>query len=140
MLHRLPRQLPPLALMLDDIGRPRTADLARALGVTPRTARAWVAAGQAPRSAMLALFFLTRWGLSQADCDAHNAAQLARAHLSSVQEEKNALQAEFARVLALADTGAANGASWRALPMAAVIPFPGRAARSRRPPGPAAPG
>ncbi|RVU46109.1 hypothetical protein [Rubrivivax rivuli] len=123
MLNRLPHQMPPLAVMLEDLGQPTTAQLGRALGVTERTARRWVAAGHAPRPAMLALFWVTRWGQSVVDADAHNQATTYAALARALRADNDALQADLARVLALADTGAANSASWRVLPMATVLPF-----------------
>jgi hypothetical protein len=131
MLNRLPSgaRLPPLGLMLDDLGNPSTRQLGRALGVTERTARRWVAAGQAPRPVMLALFWVTRWGESLALCEAQHGASLARAHLAALQAEKTALAADLARVLALSDTGAANVPTWQVLPLAVVLPFKAAARR-----------
>lgn len=125
MLNRLPTpaQLPPLPLMLADLGQPSTSHLGRALGVTERTARRWLAAGHAPRPAMLALFWVTRWGQSLALCEAEHSAALARAYAACLADENHALQADLGRVLALADTGAANVPTWRALPLAPVLPL-----------------
>jgi hypothetical protein len=125
MLNRLPTPagLPPLPLMLADLGQPSARHLGRALGVTERTARRWVAAGHAPRPAMLALFWVTRWGHSAALCEAQHSAALARAYSAALADEKAALQADLSRVLALADTGAANVPTWRALPLAPVLPL-----------------
>ena len=66
MLNRLPTptQLPPLEIMLDDIGSPTAAELGRALGVTPRAVERWRDAGTAPRPVLLAIFWLTRWGMN----------------------------------------------------------------------------
>lgn len=133
MLNRLPRQLPPLAMMLADIGHPTPRAIGRALGVTERTARRWMAAGHAPRPAMLALFWVTSWGASSVDAEAHRAAVLYAEHARALADEKTALQRDLARLLALCDTGAANAPTWRALPMAQVLPFPAAtAARDAR--------
>jgi hypothetical protein len=83
MLNRIPRSIPPLSMMLDDLGRPRTAALARALDVSPSTARRWIAADHAPRTVLIGLFWLTSWGRSAVDCEAHNAAVLHATHAAS---------------------------------------------------------
>lgn len=134
MLNRLPRQLPALSVLLDDLGHPPAEALGRALGVTPRTVRRWIADDQAPRPAALALFWVTRWGLAAAHAEAHNAATMHAAHARCLQTEVDRLRAELARVLALADTGAANVASLQALPLAPVLPFR-RPGASPRPTG-----
>ena len=108
MLNRLPRQLPPLSLILQDLGEPTPAAIAAALGAPERSVRRWIATGHAPRPAMLALFWLTRWGMSIVDCEAGRLADmhaaLARSRLAEVDE----LRAVLSRVLRLADLGAAN--------------------------------
>lgn len=123
MLNRLPRTLPPLSALLDDIGNPAAGAVARALGVTERTLRRWQADDQAPRCAALALFWLTRWGMSATNAEAHNAAVLHAAHARALTDEVARLRAELARVLALADSGAANMPSLAVAPLAQVLPF-----------------
>lgn len=108
MLNRLPRQLPPLALILDDIGAPTPAAIAVALGAPERSVRRWIATGAAPRPAMLALFWLTRWGMSIVDCEAGRLADLHAALARSRLAEADELRAVLAKVLRLADFGAAN--------------------------------
>lgn len=71
-----PRVMPPLALMLEDLGRPTAAQLAAFLGVHPRTVARWIDRGHAPRPVALALYWLTRWGRSQVDAQAVNDARL----------------------------------------------------------------
>lgn len=125
MLCQLPTATPDLSTMLADLGQPSSKALARALGVTDRTARRWMATGQAPRPAMLAIFRVTRWGSSQISAHAANGAALAHQLARSLTDENKALRADLARLLALANTGAANVPSWRALPLCPVLPFPG---------------
>ena len=117
MLNRLPRptQLPPLGWMLDDIGNPSARELARALDVTPRTVERWRSAGHAPRAAMLAIFWLTRWGMSAVHCEAHNAAVLHAGMSACLKRETERLSAEvqtlnakLARLGRIADFGSAN--------------------------------
>lgn len=111
MLNRLPRQLPALPTMLADLGNPGAAVLARALGVTERTARRWLADGNAPRPALLALFWVTRWGQSEAHSEAHNSAAMHAGMVGCLQREIAALRRELARVLSLGEFGAANSPS-----------------------------
>lgn len=133
MIRRLPGQLPPLSLMLDDIGRPSPASIARALGVSARSVRRWIATDAAPRPILAALFWLTRWGVSQVAADAHNSATLAAGYVRALKDENAALRSDLGRALALAD-GAANVSSWRELPLAQVLPFrPRSTGEARRP-------
>ena len=117
MLNRLPKptQLPPLQWMLDDIGNPTAQALARALGVTRRTVERWRKAGHAPRAAMLAIYWLTRWGMDAVHCEAHNAAQLHAGMSDCLKREGERLKAEIetlnaklARLGRIADFGSAN--------------------------------
>ena len=64
MLAHAPRVLPPLAVVLADIGNPTAAAIAAVLDLDERTVRRWIAADKMPRPAHLALFWLTRWGRS----------------------------------------------------------------------------
>jgi hypothetical protein len=116
MLCRCPRagELPPLPLILADLGDPTPAALARALGVSASTARRWIATGAAPLAPMLAMFWLTRWGRSQVECHAENAARLFGQVARSQAEQIAELRAELARLLRLADFGAANAPTLRA--------------------------
>lgn len=108
MLNRLPRQLPPLSLILEDLGRPTPAAIAAAIGAPERSVRRWIATDHAPRPAMLALFWLTRWGMSLVDCEAGRLADLHGAMARCRQAELDELRGVLARVLRIADLGAAN--------------------------------
>ncbi len=108
MLNRIPSQLPPLELLIADIGRPSPRALAKALHVSERTVRRWIREEQAPMPVMLALFWVSRWGVSAVNAEAHNAAvmqaQLANAHAREVLELRERLR----RMGQIADFGAAN--------------------------------
>ena len=117
MLNRLPTptQMPPLEMMMADIGNPTAHELARALGVTTRTVERWRSAGHAPRAAMLAIFWLTRWGMNAVHCEAHNAAVLHAGMSACLKRETEGLSAEIetlnaqlARLGRIADFGSAN--------------------------------
>ena len=108
MLNRFPRGNPALSLILDDLANPHPEAIGKALGVHPRTVQRWLDVDAAPRPALLALWWLTRWGQSTVDSDVRRVADLAVLQASGLAREVAALRHELARVLALADTGAAN--------------------------------
>ena len=110
MLNRLPTptQLPPFELMLADIGNPTAHQLARALDVTPMTVRRWRSAGTAPRPVLLAIFWLTRWGMSIVDCEAENAARLHAGMAVGLRREVQTLNGQLAQLGRIADFGSAN--------------------------------
>lgn len=108
MLNRLPSQMPPLDVMLADIGDPKPAALAKALDVSARSVRRWLQHGHAPRSAALAIFWLTRWGQNAVHCEAHNAAQLHAGMAAALRSEIDRLQAQLDRLARIGDFGCAN--------------------------------
>nr|WP_316641757.1 hypothetical protein [uncultured Roseateles sp.] len=99
-LSKLPRNLPSLDLMLADIGRPSARQLAKALGVSPRTVSRWLATGNASKTAMLALFWMTQWGTSLVHTDAHNGAVLQAALAASLTREIGDMKARHAAEIA----------------------------------------
>lgn len=103
-----PTQLPPLSMMLADLGGPDARAIGRALDVSARTARRWIAADHAPRGAMLALFWLTRWGRSQLDARLTSEAQGLAALVASLKRARTVDRRRVSRLLELADFGAAN--------------------------------
>lgn len=111
MLALLRTQLPPLPLILGDIGNPSPRHLARALGVSERTAYRWISDGAAPRAAALALFSITRWGASARDVEAFRRLDDWRGLAQAREREIATLRAEIARLQAIGDFGAANDPS-----------------------------
>ncbi|HEV6968855.1 hypothetical protein [Roseateles sp.] len=105
--------LPTFRHMLEDLGRPSASVVARALGVHRSTVERWSRRNDAPRPALLCLFWLTSWGQSELDCDLANRAHTYGAHIAAVRRENDALRRELARVLSAADFGSANAPSWR---------------------------
>lgn len=141
MLNRLPTFMPPLAAMVADIGNPAPAELAKALGVSTRTVRGWLQEdAAAPRCALLSIFWLTRWGMSQVDCETHNLARmhagmaaLAQQQLKEAQAQHAAevaeLEAKLQRLGRIGDFGAANDPApevRHAVPALPVIAVPGQ--------------
>jgi hypothetical protein len=111
MLALLPRTLPAFDILADDVGARRPADLAAALDVSTRTAQRWMATGQAPRPACLALFSVSRWGRSEAETRAYNDAARAWQYRAITERENAALRAEISRLCALGHWGCANDVS-----------------------------
>jgi predicted DNA-binding transcriptional regulator AlpA len=132
MIRDEPRQLPPLSLMLGDLGDPAPRVLARGLGVSVRTVQRWIAADQAPRAVMLAVFWSTRWGRSTIEAHAYNEAAQAFGLAECYRRERDALRRELARVLAAADFGSANEPTMRELPARLVPLAPDPLAKARK--------
>jgi len=121
MLNRLPSptQMPSLSWLLDDIGGASAKQIARALHVSERSLYRWIKADQAPRPVMLALYWLTRWGMNAVHCEAHNAAVLHAGMATSLRRQIDRLeqdycmqierlQAQLEHLARIGDFGAAN--------------------------------
>lgn len=113
MLYLLPTHTPPLRELLEDCGSPTAVAVARALDVTPRTVFRWIEAGDAPRAARLALFWITPYGWSAHESEARRRLADWRALADARRLELDALQARFDRFARLADFGSANSPGWR---------------------------
>lgn len=107
-LYQAPPTLPDWQSILDDLGRPSPAHLAKVLGVGARTVCRWNRRGQAPRPVCLALFWLTRWGRSAVEAQAVNDCRVAVGYANALELEVARLSRRLARVLAIADFGCAN--------------------------------
>ena len=110
LYSKAPRLLPPFSVILNNLIGPKTPDaIGRHLGVSASTARRWLAADQAPRAAILALFWETRWGQSIVDCEAVNQARMQEGLNRALKNENATLRARIARLEALGKGfGAAN--------------------------------
>ncbi len=110
VLHLLPRpsSLPHLQTLVDDIGSPSSKALAKALGVSERTVRRWMRAGQAPRVVLLALFWVSRWGRSALDVELQHDAMLYRALARSLEKERDDLRHRLQRLGSIGEFGSAN--------------------------------
>ena len=112
-LVHCPVQLPVWHTILDDLGRPPPARIAKALGIGERTVYRYNRDGQAPRACTLALFWLTRWGRGIIDAQAVNDARLAVGYFEALRRQVAELERENARLLALGHSGAANDPTLR---------------------------
>jgi transcriptional regulator with XRE-family HTH domain len=99
---------PPLSYLLDYLFTRDLHQVARYLGVTVATLKRWKSTDDAPRAALLALFYESRWGYSLMYTTAHNEALFARQELEGLKREKAALLLRIARLEATGDFGAAN--------------------------------
>lgn len=93
MLNRLPTWLPDLQELMTDLGL-TTADMpkiASALGVSERTIWRWKGS-KAPKTALLSLWWLSRWGHSEWDCEMHNRTKAALELRDSLWREVRKLQ------------------------------------------------
>jgi predicted DNA-binding transcriptional regulator AlpA len=106
-IDHAPRSLPIWHVILDDLGNPPPQRVARVLGVSLRTAYRWLETGDAPRSAQMALFWLTRWGRSAVHCQATNDAIVACQYVDGLRREVQRLEGNVRHLTGLA-SGAAN--------------------------------
>jgi hypothetical protein len=107
--NRLPHHAPSLSALLDDLGRPTAKDVGEMLDVNQRTVRRWIFAGIAPRPVMLALFWMTRWGRSALECEAHNDVTLWVAVARCLADENEKLAGRINHLTSIAEFGSANG-------------------------------
>ncbi len=124
MLCLMPRQVPDLATMLDDIGNPPPRALARALHVDERTARRWVSTNNPPWPVLLSVFWLTRWGRSEVHTRAHNDAVMLAQQLAGAVDEARRLRVEVARLVRLGRFDCANDPTLEPAPLRAVRALP----------------
>lgn len=108
MLQHFPSHVPPLSLLLSDLGNPRAQAIAKALGVTPRTVQRWIAADEAPLVCRLALFYVTRYGRSAVNAQAENDAQIYRTSHQIAQADAARRTRDVQRLLATGNFGTAN--------------------------------
>lgn len=106
---------PPLSYMLDDIFVRDLKKIAKHLGVTVQTLKKWRANDNAPRAAMLALFYETQWGYSLMYTTAHNGEKCARELADSLQRTNDALRVRIARLEALGNFESANEPIWKTM-------------------------
>jgi hypothetical protein len=107
-LHHAPVTLPVWQAILDDLGRPHPSHVARVLGVGVRTVHRWNRDQRAPRTACLALFWLTRWGRSAVEAQAVNDCRVAVGYANALESELARLRARLVQVLAIGEFGSAN--------------------------------
>lgn len=106
MIKKTPRQLPPLADMLRDLGA-SIHDASRALHVAPSTLYRWHKTGT-PRAAALGLYWMTSWGVSELVEDAVWRARTAERLADARGRELATLRAHLLKLGELGEFGSAN--------------------------------
>lgn len=106
-LEKMPVSLPYWHTILDDLGRPPPARLARALGISTRSVYRYTKTGYAPRVVNLALFWLTSWGRATVHTHAHNDAVFALGLVDGLRSEIARLENNVRHLTALSH-GASN--------------------------------
>ena len=106
---------PPLSYMLDDIFVRDLKKVAKHLGVSVQTLKKWKAKDEAPRAALLALFYETQWGYSLMATTAHNGEMFQRQLADSLKRTNDALRVRIARLEALGNFESANEPIWKAM-------------------------
>ena len=106
-LDQAPRSLPTWHMVMDDLSNPPAARVARVLGVSVRSVYRYNR-GHAPRMALLALYWLTRWGRSAVHTQATNDALVACAYVAGLRRQLEALEAESRHLRSLSSYGSAN--------------------------------
>ena len=99
---------PPLQYLLDDIFERDLNKVAAFLGVTPQTLKRWQRQDNAPRAALLALFYESRWGYSLMYTTAYNGEMRYRQLAQALERKNAALLLRIERLERLGDFGAAN--------------------------------
>lgn len=106
-INHAPAKLPIWELILEDLGHPSPRRIAKVLGVGVSTVYRWNSTGCVPKSAQLALFWLTRWGRSMVHQQAEADAILACGYVDSLRREVRRLEGNV-RYLASLQSGAVN--------------------------------
>lgn len=102
--------------MLEDMGNPSPSAVGNLLGVHERTAYRWQAKDEAPRAALLALFWETSWGRQWVHAitfnEARAQAQLAESRLSTIER----LERRIAYLERVGQYGSANAPTFTPAP------------------------
>jgi hypothetical protein len=106
---------PPLSVLLDDMFEKNPKKVAKHLGVTVATLKRWKDTDNAPRAALLALFYESRWGYSLLYTTAFNAETVAREESKSLRRTNDTLRVRIARLEALGNFESANEPIWKAM-------------------------
>ncbi len=107
-IDHAPGSLPIWQTIIDDLGNPPPARVARVLGIGERTVYRYNQTGNAPKIALLALFWLTRWGRSSVHAQASNDAMVAIGYVRALQAQVGQLEVQVAKLTALGGFGSAN--------------------------------
>ena len=111
-MHHTPRHLPQLLTMLDNIPA-NDKEIAKHLGLSLTTFKKYRRNEQAPRPVMLALFWLTSWGMGAIDAElvnrerfARQALEFSRLEVLALRDQVRLLEAERGRYAVAANAPA----------------------------------
>ena len=111
-MYHTPRHLPQLLTMLDDIPA-NDKEIAKHLGLSLTTFKKYRRNEQAPRPVMLALFWLTSWGMGTIDAElvnrerfARQALEFSRLEVLALRDQVRLLEAERGRYAVAANAPA----------------------------------
>jgi predicted DNA-binding transcriptional regulator AlpA len=107
MIKKMPRRLPTLADMLRDLSA-TPEDIATALHVNASTVYRWINQDRAPRPAMLALYWMTRWGQSEINAELWNRANVYEGLAKAMERELYNMQSSILRLGQIGEFGSAN--------------------------------
>lgn len=105
--QRIPHRLPNIRAIVEDLNA-TPAEVAKALDVGLSTVYRWLQQNNAPRPAMLALFWLSRWGKSAIDCDMHNRSAVFEGLAKALERELWQQRQDFAKLAQIGHYGSAN--------------------------------
>lgn len=110
MILRPHRHLPTFEQIYDDlrISGATPEILAKFLGVSLSTVYRWLGGQEPPRPAMLAMYWITKWGLSELDAELYNRAQVYQGLADANAREIRKLHEVIKRISSLGSFGAAN--------------------------------
>ena len=104
-------RVPPLSVLLDDLTTQDAKKIAKHLGVSVKTLQRWKATDKAPRAALLALFYETRWGYSTMYTTMFNECRMLAGIAEMMTRKNAALQLKVEQLERLGDFGSANDPS-----------------------------
>ncbi len=107
MLYKTPKHAPELAVMMQDMGA-TVEDVCKVLNVSRASVYRWLSVGKMPRSAMLALYWLTSWGQRSIAEDVHERMKLATGLSQAMGREIKSLRSDLERLSRIGHYGSAN--------------------------------
>ena len=120
-MYHTPRHLPQLLTMLDNIPA-NDKEIAKHLGLSLTTLKKYRRNEKAPRPVMLALFWLTSWGMGAIDAElvnrerfARQALEFSRLEVLALRDQVRLLEAERGRYAVAANAPAFGSVGFRPL-------------------------
>lgn len=108
MHPKIPKNFPTWPQLVDALGNPPPRQLAKWLGLSERTIWNYTRAETAPRSVLLALFWLTPWGHSAVDTDRENYCRVLQSQTKSLGDCVAGLRTRIAYLEGIGGFASAN--------------------------------